>query len=115
MVFYRFLSGLLRIISISNVNTLFYPLECWKTQKTASNLVSYFLCVEPKFKITQMPSLKKPTLSQLSIKIVLPEFLFHPCRSNYNYSRYAEQPARIDSAKRCHRLKLEKLVDQIDN
>src|ERR1700691_6763251 len=44
------------------VHSLFHPLECWKTQKTASNLVSYFLCTDPKFKITQMPSPKKPTL-----------------------------------------------------
>src|ERR1700733_11964189 len=44
------------------VHSLFCPLECWKTQKTTSNLISYFLYTEPKFKITQMSSLKKPTL-----------------------------------------------------
>src|ERR1700723_3704030 len=63
IVFCRFLSILLGIISIFYVHSLFHPLECWKTQKTASNLVSYFLCTEPEFKITQKPSLKKPTVS----------------------------------------------------
>ena len=48
IVFCRFLSVLLRIISIFYVHSLFHPLECWKTQKTASNLVSYFLCTEAK-------------------------------------------------------------------
>ena len=51
IVFCRFLSVLLRIISIFYVKTLFYTLECWKTQKTASNLVSYFVGTETKFKI----------------------------------------------------------------
>src|SRR5580698_5075354 len=58
IVFCRFLSVLLRMISIFYVHSLFHPLECWKTQKTASNLVSYFLCTEAKLKITQMPSPK---------------------------------------------------------
>ena len=62
IVFCRFWSVLLRIISIFCIHSLFHPLECWKTQKTASNLVSYSLCTEQKSTITQILSLKKPTL-----------------------------------------------------
>src|ERR1700685_1686095 len=69
IVFCRFLSVSLGIISIFHVKTLFHPLECWKTQKAASNLVSYFLCTEQKFKITQMPSLKISTLKHFYLNI----------------------------------------------
>ena len=61
------------------VNHLFHPLECWKTQKTASNLFSYFLCTEPKFKITQIPSLKKPSLPLVNHFFIHVMFLKSVC------------------------------------
>ena len=39
IVFCRFLSVLLRIISIFYVHSLFHPLECWKTQKASKKVV----------------------------------------------------------------------------
>ena len=69
-VFCHFLSVLLRIISFVHVHSLFHPLECWKMQKTASNLVSYFLSTEPK-----VQNLVIFSICHLSLKRTLHKYL----------------------------------------